>query len=124
MQLNPEHSRHDPRDVMWSCGHARRGRRHLEPGWRGRAVRLEPLAEVERALLVVEVLHLPHPELGGLGLGNSREHSAEHSPESVAAAAPIPTASGQDRTPESEGPRNASDLESHRDKVELVRAGR
>ena len=27
---------------------------------------LEPLAEVERALLVVEVLHLPHPEFGGL----------------------------------------------------------
>ena len=27
---------------------------------------LEPLAEVEGALLVVEVLHLPHPELGGL----------------------------------------------------------
>jgi hypothetical protein len=35
---------------------------------------LEPLAEVERALLVVEVLHLPHPQLGGLGLGNGREH--------------------------------------------------
>jgi len=30
---------------------------------------LEPLAEVERALLVVEVLHAPHPELGGLLLG-------------------------------------------------------
>jgi hypothetical protein len=27
---------------------------------------LEPLAEVEGALLVVEVLHAPHPELGGL----------------------------------------------------------
>ena len=27
---------------------------------------LEPLAEVERALLVVEVLHAPHPQ--GLGL--------------------------------------------------------
>jgi hypothetical protein len=27
---------------------------------------LEPLAEVERALLVVEVLHAPHPELLGL----------------------------------------------------------
>ena len=38
---------------------------------------LEPLAEVERALLVVEVLHLPHPQLGGLGLGNGREHSAK-----------------------------------------------
>ena len=35
---------------------------------------LEPLAEVQRALLVVEVLHLPHPQLGGLGLGNSLEH--------------------------------------------------
>ena len=33
---------------------------------------LEPLAEVEGALLVVEVLHLPHPELGGLLRG--REH--------------------------------------------------
>jgi hypothetical protein len=30
---------------------------------------LEPLAEVEGALLVVEVLHAPHPELGGLLLG-------------------------------------------------------
>ena len=29
-------------------------------------IRLEPLAEVEGALLVVEVLHAPHPE--GLGL--------------------------------------------------------
>jgi hypothetical protein len=28
--------------------------------------RLEPLAEVERALLVVQVLHAPHPELLGL----------------------------------------------------------
>ena len=37
---------------------------------------LEPLAEVEGALLVVEVLHLPHPQL--LGLLGSREHySAE-----------------------------------------------
>ena len=35
---------------------------------------LEPLAEVQRALLVVEVLHLPHPQLGSLGLGNSGEH--------------------------------------------------
>jgi len=35
---------------------------------------LEPLAEVEGALLVVEVLHLPHPQLGGLGLGDSLEH--------------------------------------------------
>ena len=31
-----------------------------------RSSNLEPLAEVERALLVVEVLHAPHPELGGL----------------------------------------------------------
>ena len=38
--------------------------------------RLEPLAEVEGALLVVEVLHAPHPELGGLLLVGS-EHSAE-----------------------------------------------
>ena len=30
------------------------------------AIGLEPLAEVEGALLVVEVLHAPHPELGGL----------------------------------------------------------
>jgi hypothetical protein len=30
---------------------------------------LEPLAEVEGALLVVEVLHAPHPELGSLLLG-------------------------------------------------------
>jgi hypothetical protein len=37
---------------------------------------LEPLAEVQRALLVVEVLHLPHPELGGLlSGGNGLEHS-------------------------------------------------
>ena len=28
--------------------------------------KLEPLSEVERALLVVEVLHAPHPELLGL----------------------------------------------------------
>ena len=34
---------------------------------------LEPLAEVEGALLVVEVLHAPHPELGGLLLVGS-EH--------------------------------------------------
>jgi len=33
---------------------------------------LKPLAEVERALLVVEVLHLPHPKL--LGLLGGREH--------------------------------------------------
>jgi hypothetical protein len=36
---------------------------------------LEPLAEVEGALLVVEVLHLPHPELGGLLRGG--EHYLE-----------------------------------------------
>ena len=40
---------------------------------------LEPLAEVEGALLVVEVLHLPHPQLGGLGLGNSLEHLKQKS---------------------------------------------
>ena len=37
---------------------------------------LKPLAEVKGALLVVEVLQLPRPQLSGLGLGNSREHSA------------------------------------------------
>ena len=36
---------------------------------------LEPLAEVERALLVVEVLHLPHPKL--LGLLRGGEHPAQ-----------------------------------------------
>jgi hypothetical protein len=35
---------------------------------------LEPLAEVERALLVVQVLHAPHPELLGLLLGILGEH--------------------------------------------------
>ena len=35
---------------------------------------LEPLAEVERALLVVEVLHAPHPELLGLLLRLLGEH--------------------------------------------------
>jgi hypothetical protein len=35
----------------------------------------EPLAEVQRALLVVLVLHTPHPEAGGLlGLRKLREH--------------------------------------------------
>ena len=33
------------------------------------AVGLEPLAEVERALLVVEVLHAPHPKALSLLLG-------------------------------------------------------
>ncbi len=32
---------------------------------------------LQGALLVVEVLHLPHPELGGLlGLSNGLEHDA------------------------------------------------
>ncbi len=36
----------------------------------------EPLAEVQGALLVVLVLHAPHPEAGGLlGLRKLREHS-------------------------------------------------
>ena len=36
---------------------------------------LEPFAEVERALLVVEVLELPRPQLGGhLGVGDGGEH--------------------------------------------------
>ena len=48
-------------------------------------VRLEPLAEVEGALLVVEVLHLPHPKLGGLGLGDSREHFWEEEEEEKSA---------------------------------------
>jgi hypothetical protein len=35
----------------------------------------EPLAEVQGALLVVLVLHAPHPEAGGLlGLRKLREH--------------------------------------------------
>ncbi len=38
-------------------------------------VDLEPLAEVERALLVVQVLKAPGPELGGLLLSLG-EHSA------------------------------------------------
>jgi hypothetical protein len=37
------------------------------------AIGLKPLAEVEGALLVVEVLRLPHPKLLGL-LGGVREH--------------------------------------------------
>jgi hypothetical protein len=37
-------------------------------------INLEPLAEVERALLVVQVLHAPHPELLGLLLGILGEH--------------------------------------------------
>jgi hypothetical protein len=36
--------------------------------------RLEPLAEVQRALLVVEVLKAPDPQLLGLGVGNGLEH--------------------------------------------------
>jgi hypothetical protein len=32
------------------------------------------LAEVGRVLLVAEGLHLPHPQLGGLGLGDSLGH--------------------------------------------------
>ena len=39
---------------------------------------LEPLAEVERALLVVEVLHLPHPELGGLLRGGEHFSATRH----------------------------------------------
>jgi hypothetical protein len=39
---------------------------------------LEPLAEVERALLVVEVLHLPHPKF--LGLLRGGEHSCARWP--------------------------------------------
>jgi hypothetical protein len=31
---------------------------------------------------VVEVLHLPHPQLGGLGLANGREHTAQGTAES------------------------------------------
>ena len=37
---------------------------------------LEPLAEVQGALLVVEVLHLPHPQL--LGLLHVGEHLHKH----------------------------------------------
>ena len=40
------------------------------------ASNLEPLAEVQGALLVVEVLHAPHPELGGGLLVVGGEHSA------------------------------------------------
>ena len=39
---------------------------------------LEPLAEVERALLVVEVLHAPHPEGLGLLLVVGGEHFCRH----------------------------------------------
>ena len=39
-----------------------------------KASNLEPLAEVEGALLVVQVLHAPHPELLGLLLGILGEH--------------------------------------------------
>jgi len=42
-----------------------------------RSINLEPLAEVERALLVVEVLHAPHPELGGLLLVGGEHFTAE-----------------------------------------------
>ena len=35
---------------------------------------LEPLAEVERALLVVEVLKAPQPKLGGLLILGGAEH--------------------------------------------------
>jgi len=38
---------------------------------------LEPLAEVEGTLLVVEVLHAPHPELGGLLLVGGEHFCAD-----------------------------------------------
>ena len=44
-------------------------------------VRLEPLAEVEGALLVVEVLHLPHPKLLGL-LGGSEHFCTDETKQS------------------------------------------
>jgi hypothetical protein len=38
-------------------------------------ISLEPFAEIERALLVVKVLELPRPQLGGhLGVGDGSEH--------------------------------------------------
>ena len=47
----------------------------LERGTGERLTSSEPLAEVQRALLVVLVLHAPHPEAGGLlGLRKLREH--------------------------------------------------
>ena len=40
----------------------------------GRLTSSEPLAEVQRALLVVLVLHAPHPEAGGLLLSKLGKH--------------------------------------------------
>ena len=40
----------------------------------GKVIYLEPLAEVQRALLVMEVLKAPDPELLGLHVGGGLEH--------------------------------------------------
>jgi len=49
--------------------------------------RLEPLSEVEGALLVVKVLHAPHPELGGLLLVGG-EHFCVQTDHSVSTNTP------------------------------------
>jgi hypothetical protein len=48
---------------------------HKKPCCKSERSSSEPLAEVQGALLVVLVLHAPHPEAGGLlGLRKLREH--------------------------------------------------
>jgi hypothetical protein len=53
---------------------AKRGESSAKTLRHGKTVRSEPLAEVQRALLVVLVLHAPHPEAGGLLLSKLGKH--------------------------------------------------
>eukprot|EP00284_Hemiselmis_tepida_P012194 CAMPEP_0174916148 /NCGR_PEP_ID=MMETSP1355-20121228/1587_1 /TAXON_ID=464990 /ORGANISM="Hemiselmis tepida, Strain CCMP443" /LENGTH=120 /DNA_ID=CAMNT_0016161125 /DNA_START=144 /DNA_END=501 /DNA_ORIENTATION=- len=88
--------------------------------WRQQAA-LEPLAEVEGALLVVEVLHLPHPELSGLL--HSREHFCAEGRGQASATFTSPL--GHDASPHNPsagGPRAKSVEEQPRGRRGVARA--
>jgi hypothetical protein len=85
-----------------------------------RTSNLEPLAEVEGALLVVEVLHAPHPELGGLLLVGSehfctRQATSELGLSALSCARPqTPTFADATRAPVQARPRPFASLTAGR----------
>ena len=89
-------------------------RSHRTPRHTSERSSSEPLAEVQRALLVVLVLHAPHPEAGGLlGLRKLREHYMSSWDNPILLSRSAPSLTSRRREPHSNTPLPAARRPPH-----------